>query len=221
MIGQRRKEIVARLGAFLRAEIEMLDDYRENSTHDRVPQLPSQMQTPLGGEPAIGGEFEGGGLAERSIAVSAATPDSDPTGGDRPDDYSAYDRFEGGEAEVNSVDVTFGEGHENGSSYDGIADHGQSSGYSEDAEIEVAFEDADDTETVDASEFSEYDVAAELAEERSPVQHQQHQSNDGGFDSSRVVENESSNLGEGEPGDGELTPENTEWRIRRILDNLD
>ncbi len=173
-IGRRRKEIVARLGAFLRAEMEMLDDYREGSRDDAIPELPHPQEDPFGGELAAEGESEAHDLIPANPVEAAPSEqmseepiefESDPVG------YEA----------TADADVDYGE--------ESVAD------------------------TVERDESA----MPEFAEEREPVERQEHAVADAGFDGKATTP---ADAGDGEDGD-ELSHEDTEWRIRRILDNLE
>ena len=204
-LSQRRKEVVARMRAFLRSELELLDDY-STEPFGKIPDLPDDMR--FGDEHGTS-DADQAEPGRHNGAASSPSPQelAETTGVE----YVAHSEAETDAESFEKVDV------------EDVGVH--------DTHTVDAVEDGDDTHVEDADDSRVEYVDPEFPSgnsddpgetedhsERGPVEHQQHKQRSSGFES-EPQEIFADDIDEYEDPD-EFNPTDTESRIRRILDNL-
>lgn len=216
-IGRRRKQMVARLRAFLNAELELLTEYAEDQNRDQIPPLPEHLQ--MSADDPVQNAYEAamhrrpnGGAAASSVRNNSLDSRPSPV----VQQHSSADPDEYANA-ANAAE------HEAGFAYDGhdedVSDLGRdSAGHvnEPDDAIEAQRDHADAEHEYDHGSESDYGSGHAEGEpyERGPVEHQRHAPPESSFEGEADAEPSAED-------DDDISPENTEWRIRRILDNLE
>jgi DivIVA domain-containing protein len=199
-LDQKRKEVVARMRAFLRSELEMLDDFG-SQTFERIPDLPNEIRFK-----SDENEYPAAPSAPYSgrRAADLLKETSDRDNAEMPFDASASDggdQYETASDELASS-IFPDRSHATDEYGDGMIDESL----------------ADHTDDADFHEY-EGDNGYASNPARGPIEHQAYHASDAGFDSEpNEIFVDESDLHE-ERGES-LKPSDTESRIRRILDNL-
>ena len=201
-IGRRRKQMVARLRAFLNAELELLSEYAENQGRDQIPPLPEKLQSPP--TDPVQNAYEAA-MHRRTIPAPAVTPfhngsaDSNQDESAMPVDYEAEQSYD----------------QQGDDQKDAVSEHvGYSDGYVGDEEGGHDYADEADEADEGDNTVAELEHEEEEQYERGPVEHQRHAPPESSFEGEAETE-------QADVDEDDISPENTEWRIRRILDNLE
>jgi DivIVA domain-containing protein len=221
-LGQRRKEVIARMRAFLRSELEMLDDFG-SQTFERIPDLPDEIRFKSDENQYPAATSAPYSRRRAADLLNEPSSPNDTAGLDNPGyhDSMLVDGTPG-----DSPDVLVGSESDQDDQYemDGSDDMAASifpDGLDESDRYDDRLGDESATDYSDEPEFHEYEEDGGFATNgaRGPIEHQEYQSSDAGFDAEpNEIFVDESDL-RGEPAEN-LKPSDTESRIRRILDNL-